>query len=1285
MRDRVTGQHCAFKLLAAHAGAHELDALIREFLTLSSLEGLGLPRVIRFGRLPQGDRPYVLRELVAGESLDKLMHTSPASALESLAQIADQLTVLHRAGILHGDIKPANIICRSAGPATLVDFGLATHSSAQAQPYGLTPRYAAPELFAGHPLTTRAEVFALGLILRDISEFVHLDDFPLPIIDALAEVIDQATALDPARRHPSADEFVAALRTAAQMPHEVHGASTALPWPIVGIDGFSGLLLARTLELEAGQYLRIEGDRGSGRTVLLRRLAWSLGVAGKHLAFIDADLRGDPRAFESELSQAPGGREAYLLVDDAERLPPHARDAVQQRLTSGVRLVTVGQLAGHSPDVTLDVPPLDRSTAAELMRRSVPSLTEEALERLLDEAKCRPEALREWVTRIADGTLTNVDDVMQLASVPASIASPQGPGSVRAVRKLLDKGRYKEASGLLDQLATNDQQPQTLAVVRARLKLGLGEPQQSLALLRRYVQDQQDEHATAETWLTRARACLGIGDYAGAAEAALRVSEDEVLLHAEALIQRGLAECYLGKPEAAREALTRALQQAEASASERVLGLAHAALGFLAQRNNELDQAFQEYHEAIKAGQECADASLIANAELNLAGLLKMRGDIAGAIEHFEAAVDGGERSGRRATVRHALLNLANLDLFLGRLARARVRLQALESDRESLQPAQEAQRLGLEAELALRLGQPAESERLFAQSARAYQLLGRELDAAEALLESVLAATQADQPDLVHLRGRIESLRDQLPNTGGYQALFYLAEGRVARASGLEAAARRASERAESEARASGHKEWLWRALAAHADLEQSAGGLLRARQYRESALALLEEMASTLPRDLRDVYWNDTRRHQLRAAVAQAPNPDSVSGAVPFVTADATGGISTWLSSPIDQRLAKILEINAELASDLRLDYLTDRIIEHAIRLSGAALGLILLRDSEGQRSVQSSRSATPNEQRLRFSTTIAETAISTGQPLVTLSAKDDQRMSGWASVHDLMVQSVACVPIRAGRGPTIGALYLETRMRRGSRFQSELPMLQAFADQAAIALQSARLIKENHDRAEELKESNRKLHDAQERLEELLGNRTQQLVRTRRQLQQTRQTLYSHFGYHGLVGTSEAMRRVYAVIDRVKSADVGVLVTGESGTGKEMVARAIHAASDRSRGPFVGVTCGAIPENLLESDLFGSVPGAFTGAAAEVVAAKSALTFVSSARPLAISRNWSRPATSAKTSITGSTSSRSASRPCVSIARTFRNSSTTSSGFSLRGSTKRRRPFRVTRCAC
>ena len=74
---------------------------------------------------------------------------------------------------------------------------------------------------------------------------------------------------------------------------------------------------------------------------------------------------------------------------------------------------------------------------------------------------------------------------------------------------------------------------------------------------------------------------------------------------------------------------------------------------------------------------------------------------------------------------------------------------------------------------------------------------------------------------------------------------------------------------------------------------------------------------------------------------------------------------------------------------------------------------------------------------------------------------------------------------------------------------------------------------------------------------------------------------------------------MRRLYALIERVKDADVPVLVTGESGTGKEIVAKAVHLAGPRAKRPFVGVNCGAIPANLLESELFGSVKGAFTGA--------------------------------------------------------------------------------------
>ena len=196
--------------------------------------------------------------------------------------------------------------------------------------------------------------------------------------------------------------------------------------------------------------------------------------------------------------------------------------------------------------------------------------------------------------------------------------------------------------------------------------------------------------------------------------------------------------------------------------------------------------------------------------------------------------------------------------------------------------------------------------------------------------------------------------------------------------------------------------------------------------------------------------------------------------------------------------------------------------------------------------------------------------------------------------------------------------------------------------------------------------------------------------------------------HFGYEGLVGTSEAMRRVYALIDRVKDTDVPVLITGESGTGKEVVARAVHNAGPRGKKPFLGINCGAIPEHLLESELFGHVRGAFTGAdrdrkglfreatggsilldeigempprcrpassassrrrwcAPSAAPARSPSTPASSPPPTATSRPWSPPASSARTSTTASTSSRSKSPRSASASRICRSSSTTSSASS------------------
>ena len=99
--------------------------------------------------------------------------------------------------------------------------------------------------------------------------------------------------------------------------------------------------------------------------------------------------------------------------------------------------------------------------------------------------------------------------------------------------------------------------------------------------------------------------------------------------------------------------------------------------------------------------------------------------------------------------------------------------------------------------------------------------------------------------------------------------------------------------------------------------------------------------------------------------------------------------------------------------------------------------------------------------------------------------------------------------------------------------------------------------------------------------------------------RENKQLRDRLETRVRFDQMVGESEPMQRVYSLVEMVADSAVTVLLTGESGTGKELVARAIHNKSTRANGPFVTLNCGALPENLFESELFGYEKGAFTGA--------------------------------------------------------------------------------------
>ena len=1216
VRDRYSGSTFALKALSEDASNAEMAALVREAVSLSGLEGLDVPRVQRFGRLPQSGRPFMVREMVDGESLLDLMEDGHKldAVLAALARAAAQLTLVHRAGLFHGDVKPANIIVAPDGKATLVDLGLsAPWKEGGTTPEGLTPKYAAPELFEGRPLTVRAEVFALGATLEEALEKAGSRSAEHPAASELQKLAARATADDPGQRHPSADEFAVALRRAAGVRSSAFDVDAAAHWPIVGIDATAGRLLDVVNALRPGDVLRMDGPAGSGRSVLMRRLAWSLGIEGRPIVWIDGAVAGELDAIAAELSAHEALRGIALLVDDGDDFEGSGATLIREAREHGARLIVVGD-GRFGETHTFAIPPLEEHSASELVRRAVPSLTAHLVCRALELSGGRPGVLRSLVRRIAARPMASTADLEAAIGESDHGVGADACDPLQRARELIDRGRYRDARSILDAVLD---QGLVAQIERARLDLGLGDVRGALSRLQSVEQEAlaaRDDPARVEEakrWrVYYGRAHLSVADYERATELLAEVVDEPSWLGAEALAYKGLLLMYLGRHDEARQVLQQAVERARGVGAARPEAVALLSLGVVEQRDDHADDAIAAYERALVAAEQASEAGLLATVQLNLAGVLKVRGDLARAVELFGAAVDMGRRSGRLSTVRNALLNLANTDLYLGRLARARESIEALDEEGEQLVPFMRAQHLGLEAELAARSGETDRALELYQSCAEAYRDIGRGIDSAEARLEGVLVGSRARSPDLGALRVQLAQAEADLGEASAHRPLLLLARARVAWLTQDEVAARSHLDAALEAAREAGQREWVWRALESRGDIAEAAGQSISARRDREDALAVLEEIGARLPRDLREVYWNDERRRALRDSVktqlGQASTqhypgtsspPDSPSTDAQL--SSSSQSITEMGRTPLEQRLARLLEINADLAGEIDVERLTARITDYAVELVNAERGFVLLLGEDGSLSIYTSRSRQGGEPHAEFSRSIARSVLAKGEPVVSLSARDDARLAGYASVHDMMLRSVACVPITSPRGAAVGALYLETRHRPGTTFERELPTLRAFADQVAIAIENARLLGENRRRAEELSRANKELREAQGRLKELLGDRTEKLKRARKRLRAAHDTLYGHFGYHGLVGTSQAMRRVYALIDRIKDTDVPVLITGESGTGKEVVARAIHAASARSKRKFIGVNCGAIPDNLLESELFGHVRGAFTGA--------------------------------------------------------------------------------------
>ncbi len=312
----------------------------------------------------------------------------------------------------------------------------------------------------------------------------------------------------------------------------------------------------------------------------------------------------------------------------------------------------------------------------------------------------------------------------------------------------------------------------------------------------------------------------------------------------------------------------------------------------------------------------------------------------------------------------------------------------------------------------------------------------------------------------------------------------------------------------------------------------------------------------------------------------------------------ADSSGPVSLGAELQVTQQqlagLRKLYEFSEKLMTMKDIERLLEAMLDIVIEATGAEKGLIVLNDDAfakepvgpaADKSAEPGASSPPPPVNAKggtiraarnvrreaiadasgaISDSIVRKVIETGRPVIVSDALTDAQFKTSESVLALRLSSVMCAPL-VSQGLVQGVFYVGNDRVKGLFDRNQLDVLSIFAAQASLILENAML-----------------LHALRADKEKLVA-----------ELKDKR------FGE--IIGACPSMLEVFRKLQKVATTDISVLITGETGTGKELIAREIHRRSNRVNGPFVVINCGAIPENLIESELFGHVKGAFTGAVA------------------------------------------------------------------------------------